>query len=125
WGEEFPQLQDADDYLIFGENASTSERDGSRKVVSPIGNRLLGASWVGALDMSGNLAEYVVHDSEIFPDAVVAYMGGHLRVEERDRLAGYSIIPGDIADVDARVTYVGVRCVREYSETDDAISVRG
>ncbi len=62
WGDDFDP-----DYVVYGGNASDA---------SAVGSLLAGASWVGALDMSGNVWEWVAdwHSGEYYatlPNGVV------------------------------------------------------
>lgn len=100
-----------------------STKEDTKEQPSPVGSKLRGASWVGALDMSGNVWEWTNslympypydktdgRESPTLSDTLVirggSFEGYDVRASER------------YARVEARYISVGFRCVRDWLSSD-------
>jgi serine/threonine protein kinase len=110
-------------------------RDGSNSQTSPVGSRPDGVSWVGALDMSGNVWEWTASIHKPYP-----YNPTDGRENDND-VSNYRVIKGGSWDfgnentsraarrdgdgyaLTAHDNGIGFRCARGYAESSDANTV--
>jgi formylglycine-generating enzyme required for sulfatase activity len=106
WGDEF-----IEDNVVYNGNANTTANVGSRPD---------GASWVGALDMSGNIAEWtstIYENGREEPENTSAarairggsFLDGELNIRTVSR---YENAPGTVFNS------IGFRCARDFAEAE-------
>jgi formylglycine-generating enzyme required for sulfatase activity len=127
WGNNY------DATLVIGRDDPTyGFPNGSRVGTAPVGSRTAGASWVGALDMAGNVWEWTLSGFEPYP-----YVTGDGRNDTQDSIGDRVLRGGSFGDVnnDLRSAYrfnwfndyyfsIGFRCVVSEEVSDDGNSDR-
>ncbi len=113
WGDEFIA-----DNVVHGSNSNNRTAD--------VGSRPSGASWVGALDMAGNVLEWTNSLYEAYPydatDGREAYADSEAEISRTLRGGSYLIyVTGDLGTAYRTpdspgyiATYNGFRCVRAF-----------
>jgi formylglycine-generating enzyme required for sulfatase activity len=115
WGNTFNA-----EHVVYDENANGQ--------TASVGSKLGGASWVGALDMSGNVWEWTatIYDQLRFPYPFSFTDGRNTEIIEGDSLVlrggSWRNTPFDVratfrgrADSSLEFSWGGFRCVRAYS----------
>lgn len=110
WGDEFVANN-----VVYKENSDLETAD--------VGSREMGASWVGALDMSGNVEEWV---NTLFMDYPYDVADGREDNQERNKmrvLRGGSYFTSESSvraayrhpsAFGAEISFIGFRCARDY-----------
>lgn len=113
WGNSIQ----SDDRAIY------STKEDTKKGPSSVGSKPRGASWVGALDMSGNVWEWVSSLYRPYPydrnDGREISRSDEKRVVRGGSFEGYDIRASERSSrTEAQYTSVGFRCSRDWSPSD-------
>lgn len=114
WGNEWNG-----DYTVWANNAEEAQ---------PVGGLIDGASWVGALDLTGNVWEWTSSLTRHYPYSIVTHEGGSAGDSRTVRGGGFNRNDPDVmraayrgtAPADVNDERFGLRCVLEYGANPGA-----
>lgn len=140
WGNVFDQDPQTNnrDYLLYRLNGTvTLHPTTQREVVllATVGERLLGASWIGAVDMAGNASEWTSslrmedpydasHEDNTDLTSGRMYRGGMSDRTNGDQVPLYAAY-SDIENADTAYSFLGMRCVLDATNFSGVVNSDG